>query len=182
MIQNIQAGDAQAFASLVHLYKDPAVSLAYSILLNQEDAEETAQDAFVKAYTSLHTFKGHSRFATWFYRIVVNTALNKHRLKKWEKEEITEAIEMTVPGDMENILAAQITADHKKQIQTALHALPANERLCLTLFYLQEMTVTEIAETTGLTASNIKVLLHRGRKNLYAALYKQLKTELTNFI
>ena len=63
IIKNVVAGDAQAFVVLVNTYKDRAVLLAYNIVLNQEDAEEVAQDAFVKAYSSLHSFKADARFS-----------------------------------------------------------------------------------------------------------------------
>lgn len=182
IIKNVVAGNAQAFAVLVNTYKDMAVLLAYNILLNQEDAEEVAQDAFVKAYTSLHSFKADARFSTWLYRIVVNTALNKKKLKKQFAVEITEALSNEMPFGNNNILALQITGEHRKHIQFALKSLHANERLCLTLYYLNELSVEEIHELTAITTSNIKVLLYRGRKNLYTALHRHLKNEITTLI
>jgi len=182
IIKNVVAGEASAFAILVNTYKDMAVLLAYNILLNQEDAEEVAQDAFVKAYTALHTFKADSRFSTWLYRIVINTALNKKKLKKQYLLEITESLQDELPAVNADILATQITGEHRKYIQLALQSLHVNERLCITLYYLNELSVEEIRELTDLSAANIKVLLYRGRKNLYAALDKQLKSELTNLI
>lgn len=182
IIAQVAAGNTQAFAALVDAYKDMAVLLAYNILLNREDAEEVAQDAFVKAYTSLHTFKGDARFSTWLYRIVVNTALNKRRLKKHYAMEITEALSDELPSDITTIPAAQITAEHRKYIQSALQSLQLNERLCISLYYLHELSVGEIRSMTDISAPNIKVLLHRGRKKLYTALRRQLKTEINNFI
>jgi RNA polymerase sigma factor (sigma-70 family) len=182
IIKNVIAGDAQAFSMLVTTYKDMAALLAYNILLNQEDAEEVAQDAFVKAYTSLHTFKAEARFSTWLYRIVVNTALNKKKLKKHDAVEITEALSEQLTSDIHNLQYTQITGEHRKHIQLALQALNVNERLCITLHYLNELSVEEIHELTNISSSNIKVLLYRGRKNLYRALHNYLKSELTNLI
>ena len=182
IIRKVVAGDAQAFAGLVNTYKDMAVLLAYNILLNREDAEEVAQDAFVKAYKSLHSFKSDARFSTWLYRIIVNTALNKKKLKKQYPLEITEIVAAEVPSDINNIFATQITREHRKHIQVALKSINTNERLCITLYYLNELSVEEIYELTGITTSNIKVLLYRGRKNLYAALHRHLKNEITNLI
>ena len=182
IIKNVVAGNAQAFAVLVNTYKDMAVLLAYNILLIQEDAEEVAQDAFVKAYSSLHSFKADARFSTWLYRIVVNTALNKKRLKKLCPVQITETLAAQLPSSIDNIFAAQITSEHRKHIQVALKSIDANERLCLTLYYLNELSVEEIRELTNITTSNIKVLLYRGRKSLYTALRRYLKNEITNLI
>ena len=182
IIKNILAGDVKAFALLVNAYKDMAVILAYNILLNQEDAEEVAQDAFVKAYTSLHSFTAASKFSTWMYRIIVNTALNKKKLKKRHTVEITESLGEELPAGINLIFATQLTREHRKYIQLGLRSLNDNERLCIILHYLNELSVAEIQELTGITTSNIKVLLYRGRKNLYAALYKHLKIEITNLI
>ena len=182
LIKNVVAGDAQAFVVLVNTYKDMAVLLAYNIVLNQEDAEELAQDAFVKAYNAMHSFKADARFATWFYRIVVNTALNKKKLKKHYPVEITESLSDQLPSGINDIFATQITSEHRKHIQAALQLINVNERLCLTLYYLNELSVEEIHELTSITTSNIKMLLYRGRKNLYTALHRHLKNEITNLI
>ena len=179
VIKNVVAGNAHAFASLVNTYKDRTVLLAYNILLNQEDAEEVAQDAFIKAYTALHSFKADARFATWLYRIVVNTALNKKKLKKHYAVEITASLGDVLSADVHT---TQITGEHRKHIQLALQTLNDKERLCIALYYLNELSVEEIRELTGLSIANIKVLLYRGRKNLYSALHKQLKSEITTII
>jgi RNA polymerase sigma-70 factor (ECF subfamily) len=180
IIKNVIAGQVQEFAVLVNTYKDMVVLLAYNILLNQEDSEEVAQDAFVKAYTALHSFKADARFSTWLYRIVVNTALNKKKLKRYYSIEITQAMVEEQSLDINNIQITQITAEHRKHIQLALQSLNVNERLCMTLYYLNELTIEEIHQQTGISTSNIKVLLYRGRKNLYTALHKHLKGEITN--
>ncbi|MGZ3880895.1 MAG: RNA polymerase sigma factor [Flavisolibacter sp.] len=182
LVKNVVAGDKQAFAELVNAYKDMAILLAYNIVLNQEDAEEIAQDAFVKAYSRLDSFRSDARFSTWLYRIVVNTALNKKKLKKHYPVEITESLGDELASGTNDIFATQITNEHRKHIQVALQSINANERLCLTLFYLNELSVEEIRELTRITTSNIKVLLYRGRKNLYAALHRHLKNETINLI
>jgi RNA polymerase sigma factor (sigma-70 family) len=182
IIKNVVAGDVHAFAVLVNTYKDMAVILAYNILLNQEDAEEVAQDAFVKAYSSLYSFKAGSKFSTWLYRIIVNTALNKKKLKKHRTIEITESLNDELPAGVNTILATQIMVEHRKHIQLGLRSINDNERLCITLYYLNELSVEEIHKLTAIRTSNIKVLLYRGRKNLYTALQKHLKNEITNLI
>lgn len=182
IIQEVLAGDVHAFARLVNNYKNMAVTLAYNILLNREDAEEAAQDAFVKAYSSIRSFKANSKFSTWLYRIIVNTALNKKKIKKHYSIELNESFNTGLLVDSNNTNAPNIAVEHKKHIQLAMKSLNDNERICITLYYLNELSVEEINELTGITTSNIKVLLYRGRKNLYTALHKYLKGEITNLL
>ncbi|MEO6328579.1 MAG: sigma-70 family RNA polymerase sigma factor [Ginsengibacter sp.] len=182
IIQKVLAGDVQAYATLVNHYKDMALSLAYNILLNREEAEEAAQDAFVKAYTSLRSFKGNARFSTWVYRIIVNTALNKKKTRKYFSVELHESLDEELPLELNNVVITNTNAEHKKYIQLAMRSLNDNERICIALYYLNELSVEEINELTGISTSNIKVLLHRARKNLYKALHHYLKDEITNLI
>ena len=179
IIQAVLTGDLQAYTSLVNTYKDGAVMLAYNILLNREDAEEAAQDAFVSVYTSLHTFRSASRFSTWLYRIVLNTALNKKKLKKRISAPLTQTLEYELPAALNGALAIQAIAEQRTLIRQAISTLNDKERICITLYYLNELPVEEIHELTGISRSNIKVLLHRARKNLYEALPAYLKKEST---
>ena len=180
VIQKVLAGDIHAYATLVDQYKDMAVSLAYNILLNREDAEEVAQDAFIKAYRSLYAFKATAKFSTWLYRIIVNMALNKKKLKKYDTISIDQSLhEQPVTNNHDLNLLNKV---NKKHIQAALQTIGDNERICISLYYLDELSVEEIHEITRISMSNIKVLLHRGRKSLYASLQRLLKNEITDLI
>lgn len=180
IINKVLAGEVAAYSELVNRYSNMVFTLAYNILLNREDAEEIAQDVFVKAFTSLQSFKQASKFSTWLYRIVVNAALNKKKLHKLITVDITE--QATEKQDDTYLLPQYDDKDIKQIVQIAINALPDNERICITLFYLNELSVSEIAELTGITIANIKVLLHRGRKHLYDQLNSLLKTELNRLI
>ncbi len=82
IVEKVLGGDANAYAIIVENYKDMAVTLAYNILLSREDAEEAAQDAFIKAYTGLKSYNGSAKFSTWLFRIIINTSLNKKEDEK----------------------------------------------------------------------------------------------------
>jgi RNA polymerase sigma-70 factor (ECF subfamily) len=180
VIQKVLNGDMHAYTTLVDSYKDMAVTLAHNILLNREDAEEVAQDAFIKAYQSLYSFKATAKFSTWLYRIIVNTALNKRKLKKYQ----TVTIDNSLPAEqvIDTGYYPEMANADKKHIQVALKLVSENERICISLYYLDELSVEEIHEITGITTSNIKVLLYRGRKSLYNALQQLLKNEITDLI
>lgn len=182
IINDVLAGDITAFASLVSKYRNMVFTLVYNILLNREDAEEIAQDTFVKAYKGLAYFKGRSLFSTWLYKIAVNTALNKKKIKKVSISSIEEHGENEQQEDIYSLLEQYENSDRKKFVQLALEHLKDDERLCITMYYLNELQVSEIHELTGISAANIKVLLYRGRKNLYHQLKKLLKAEINNLI
>jgi RNA polymerase sigma factor (sigma-70 family) len=182
IIQQIVAGNTAMYSLLINRYKNKVFSLACSIVSNREDAEEIAQDAFVKAFKGLSSFQERSSFSTWLYRIVVNTALNKKKVKKLITVGDTDQIKRDEALDF-NLLTVYLKRDdQRKFIRMALNTLSEQEKLCLTLFYLSELSVKEIQEITAISESNIKVLLLRGRKHLYEQLEKLLKSEVKNLI
>ncbi|MEP6682294.1 MAG: sigma-70 family RNA polymerase sigma factor [Parafilimonas sp.] len=182
IINDIKAGNIVAYNVLVNKYKNMVFTLAYNIILNREDAEELSQDVFVKAFKSLSSFKGDAKFSTWLYRIVVNTSLNKKKLKK--PVTFLSEPELLLKSETELIylLKQHETNDIKRFVQAAIHFLKEDERLCITMFYINELSVNEINELTGITVANVKVLLHRGRNNLYHHLKMMLKKELKDII
>lgn len=156
-----------------------AITLAYNIVMNHADAEDVAQDSFIKAYTSIRSFKGNARFSTWFYRIVVNTALNKQKRYKLTNVEQPEELNDEPAANSFTNLQNQ---EQKKFIRQALLNLSEAERICITLYYMNELSIAEVETITGFTASNIKLLLHRGRKHLYGELNRVLKLELKDIL
>ena len=102
IIDTILAGNSNAYSILVDRYKNRVITLAYNILQNREDAEEVAQDAFVKAFSALKEFKKQAAFGTWLYRIVINTALNKRKRKKLFVVDITQEVMDGEPADFDN--------------------------------------------------------------------------------
>ncbi len=182
IITRILKGDSAAYGALVTKYSNMVFTLAYNIILNREDAEEVAQDAFLKAFNALPSFKKQSTFPTWLYRIVVNVALNKKKLKKFIVADINEEITTEEDYKIYPLLEQYESRDQKKFIQLAMSALREDERICITMFYLNELSVSEIHELTEISVANIKVLLHRGRKHLYAQLNNLLKTEIKNLM
>lgn len=181
LIEKIKEGDTSAFRQIVEKYKDVSLSLACSILKDEQLAEDVLQDSFIKVYQKIKTFKGNSAFSTWLYRIVVNTSYNelkkrKDHLRISEVEEKREIIERT-----ENINNLK-EADQKKYILLALQELRADEALILRLFYLCELKISEIQKITGFKESKIKVDMHRGRINFHDILKKLLGTEINTLI
>ncbi|QMU31172.1 RNA polymerase sigma factor [Adhaeribacter radiodurans] len=182
-VQQVLCGNTAGYTVLVEKYKHLATTLAFKITGNKQDAEEVAQDAFVKAFRALPGFRSESKFSTWLYRIVYNSAISKTRRKisfavSLEDADLTETELEQVGLQMLNLQ----TAEQSKYIDLALSQLPAHENLLLTLFYLHEKSVEEIKEITGLSKANIKVKLFRGRQKMYLYLQGVLKHEWKEII
>ena len=184
-IERILRGDTVAFRELVNRHKDFAFTLAYRILNSREDAEEAAQDAFVRAYNGLATFNREAKFTTWLYRIVVNCALTVQQRRKKPTEDLEN---VHVIAKYEATKRANDTSDSLKNkeqkfyIQKALKLLSPDDVTMITLFYLKENSLEEIAETVGIETNTVKVKLHRARKRLAEAMQNLLKGEAKNLI
>lgn len=164
-IRRILNGDSEAFRQLITKYKDMAYSIAMSVVKDEFYAEEIIQGSFLIAYDKLATFKGASKFSTWFYRIVINEAF---KLAKRHKTEFVDYVETPpeISDGIDNAILKLEVDDQKYIINEALKKISAKESLVLRLFYLDEMSIEEITGITGWSYSNIKVILHRARINL----------------
>jgi len=174
-IQQIILGDASRFSWFVTTYKDIAFSLALRLLENEQDAEEVVQDAFLRAFRSIGNFKGDSKFSTWLYSIVVNLSFT--RLKKRKSERTYETLELAEEcfDAIETGYNRLVSQDRTKLIEQALGRLPPEDRLILTLYYLEEQSLSEIASITGINKENVKMKLHRARRKMYGILSNILK-------
>jgi len=158
-IDKVLQGDKHAFRYFVKEYKNHAYNLAISIVKDADNAEDIVQDSFIKAYKSLRSFKRDAKFSSWLYRIVVNEAYMFLRKNKINFSEIDDRIsQLAFEESKEN---EQLELAKKMML-----SLNPNEALVLNLFYLEEKKIKEIAFITGWSTSNVKVLLHRARKNV----------------
>jgi RNA polymerase sigma-70 factor (ECF subfamily) len=178
-INLILDGNTNAFSVLVNRYKDLVFTLTLRMLKNREEAEEVAQDSFIKAYKSLNRFKGDSKFSTWIYKIAYNASLD--RLKKNKKhyndvpiDEFTEHQVKTIDNALDNLESKEQT----KAIQDCIALLPSEDSFLLTLYYFDEISLDEISQTVGLTSNNVKVKIFRARKKLATILKNRLEPEI----
>jgi len=182
-IDKVLQGDTNAFAYLIDKYKNMAYTIAIKIVKNAEDAEEVAQDSFLKAYQKLETFKGNSKFSTWLYTIIYRNSISKIRKNKVVTTDIDSFVidNHTTDFDSPQIEAIK-NSEQKKYIAAAIDNLPETDALLITLFYLNESSVEEIEKITGLTKTNVKVKIFRARKKLYNELSLLLKEEVKELI
>lgn len=178
-IDRIMEGDSQAFAPLVDRYKNLVYTLALRMVKNTEEAEEAAQDTFVKVFRSLEKFKGESKFSTWIYRIAYNTCLD--RIKKHKSVPLVVAIDDYGTRQLrstENVLDTLDDEERYRALQECLQQLPGEDAFLLTLYYFEEQSLEEIAKVIGIKANNVKIKLFRCRKKLGEILRAKLEPEI----
>ena len=180
LIEKILGGDPSPYNLLIERHKDYAFTLALRVLNNREDAEEVAHDAFLKAFRSLSSFKMESKFTTWFYKIVVNMSISRRRKKRLDTEEI-EVGNTTHYSSFED-LGGMPKDDRKYFIDQALEQLSDEEKILITLFYFEELSMEEVSEITGIDRNNLKVKIFRARKKMAGVLTKMLKGEVHSLL
>ena len=161
-----QAGDMGAFEQLYRRYVGRVHAVCLRLAGNRSTAEECTQDAFVKAWESLKSFRGDSSFGTWVHRIAVNTVLERHRTQ------LRQAAWVTVKDDeiLEAVPAPAAEPGHGIDLEQCIAELPPAARTVFVLFDVEGHSHEEIAQLTGLAVGTSKAHLHRARQLLRARL------------
>jgi len=184
MIEEVLGGQTETFHQLIRPYERSVYLMALSMLKNEAEAEEAAQEAFIKAYRNLGRFRSDSRFSTWLIAIVLNEARARLRRKM---PALTDSIDDTsddspVPAqltDWREIPSESLERQEVRDIiRRALLTLPLAYREVFILREIEDRNVQETASTLGITAASVKMRLHRARMMLQKQLAPQLKTAL----
>ncbi len=180
-INQVLEGQVNAFSVLVERYQGLVYTVVYRMIKNKEQAEEVAQDSFIKAYKSLSNYRGDAKFSTWLYTIAYRKSLDaikasKRMITSELIEEVSEG-EMELVGDALNYLQIK---ERKKIISDSIMKLPEDEAAIITLYYFEEKSVKEIVEIVDLTADNVKIKLYRSRKKLYSILKYHISPEISS--
>ncbi len=181
LIDQTLKGDTKAFGELVERYQAFVYTIVIRIVKVREEAEEVAQDTFIKAFQSLSSYRGESKFSSWLYSIAYRKALDA--LRKNKKNSSLELIEEITEGDcsvIENALSYIEDQERSEVIKKCILELPEKEAAIITLFYFEEQSIKEIAKITQLTEDNIKVKLYRSRKKLFSLLKHYILPEAYN--
>jgi RNA polymerase sigma factor (sigma-70 family) len=182
LLNGIRAGDKLAYKELINRHKDYAFTVAYRILNSREDAEEVAQDAFMQVFGALKSFNGESKFTTWFYRIVFNAALMQKRKNRIFTDDIETSSEAFLVSNSSDSADNLRKNERQQAIKQALQNLSADDSMMITLFYLKEQSLEEIAEIIQISAETAKVKIHRARKRLAEEMKRLLKEEVRSLL
>ena len=167
IIQLARAGRWQeAFENLVPAYRRRVFGLAYGILRDRAAAEDLSQEVFVKVWQALPRYDGRARLSTWIYAITRNAAVSALRARRRSVSMSDPAVLAEVEGMAATPAAEPADAGLRRQVE----ALPEKQRLAVTLYYLDERTVDEVAGMMGLPVNTVKTHLHRARASLATAL------------
>ncbi|MBY8913354.1 RNA polymerase sigma factor SigW [Bacillus sp. YC2] len=177
-IKQVKKGDQNAFADIVDLYKDKIYQLCYRMLGNVHEAEDIAQEAFIRAYVNIDSFDINRKFSTWLYRIATNLTIDRIRKKKpdyYLDAEVAGAEGLTMYSQIaaDGVLPedAVLSLELSDTIQRKILKLPDKYRTVIVLKYIDELSLIEIGEILNIPVGTVKTRIHRGRE----ALRKQLR-------
>lgn len=172
-IKAVKKGDQNAFADIVEMYKDKVYQLCYRMLGNRHEAEDAAQEAFIRAYVNIHTYNPNLKFSSWLYRIATNLSIDRMRKKKPDVY-----LDAEVAGTDGLTMHSQLADEQRspedeleglelqRTVQEAILKLPEKYRTVIVLKYIDELSLQEISEILDLPVGTVKTRIHRGREAL----------------
>lgn len=172
-IKQVLRGDQNAFGEIVELYKDNVFQICFRMLWDRHEAEDAAQETFLKAFLNIHTYDQTKKFATWLYRIATNLCIDKIRKRKPDYH-----LDAEIAGTDGLNMYAQLASDGRlpeeevesMEIQASIHEailqLPDKYRAVIVLKYIEELPLQEIADILELPLGTVKTRVHRGREAL----------------
>lgn len=170
LIEKAKKGDKAAFEELVRLHEQNVYNLALKLLKNREDALDAAQEAFIKAWINIDSFRGDSKFSVWIYRLTYNTCLDALRkMKKGEIISLTsedDEAEKDIPDETPTPEEEVLRQETRRSVRRAVEELPEEYRRILVMREFTEMTYAEISSVTGLNEGTVKSRLSRARAKL----------------
>ena len=180
IIQQVLQGNQNAYATLVNRYQSFVFTIVLRYVKAREDAEEVAQDVFVKAYRSLSDFKGASKFSTWLYTITTTSCITFLRKKKLEVHSLDNEKVFAVADNVDGGMSANQIEQKSKvtMVNEAIALLSPDDAQVITLFYKGEQTLEEIAQALGKEVNTVKVQLHRARTRLKEKMQKHFSHEV----
>lgn len=173
IIKEILSGKTEHYEYFLDCYGQQVFVLVDRIVSCQEEAEELTQDVFIKAFQQLSSFKAESSFSTWIYRIATNTALSAIRKRKNEVIRLDDSVFANLSDTQVDEALEDDSEEQLQRLQRAMEQLEADERALITLYYMEEKPLAEVAFIMRLTEANVKVKLHRIRKKLYIFIKNQ---------
>jgi RNA polymerase sigma-70 factor (ECF subfamily) len=165
LITEVQQGSHDAFRLLVERHMRQAYDVAFGILGNHHDADDATQEAFVKAYRSISSFRSASSFGTWLYRIVTNESLNRvKRSKRKQRNEVQ--LEHAENETVSYQMSSMTIDDTQRYLERALHELPTLQRAVVMLRHLNGLSTHQVSRILECSEGTVKTHLHRGLKKM----------------
>ena len=191
LMLDVKAGDEASFELLLHRYRTPLVNFLYRMVRNREQAEDLAQEVFLRVYRAREDYVPSAKFTTWLFRIATNLALNSVRDTRYHKLEVSIDAPITDPEDGDertldipekhpNIEQHLVEDARRKMIRHAIDKLPEKQRAAVLLHKYQELDYAEIAKILACSESALKSLLFRAYESLRVELAPLVAQQVKN--
>jgi len=177
LIKEAQAGDTDAFADLVTMHGTLVYNLALRTLGDVQEAEDVAQETFVRAWKALPRFRADARLSTWLYRIATNLCYNRLPRLKRELAALDPDQEIELADERQKVEEALVSAEMIAQVNTAVNQLPESYRLLISLRHMQGLSYAEIADVANLSLGSVKTGIYRARQQLRKMLAEEMGRE-----
>ncbi|MDN4527238.1 RNA polymerase sigma factor SigW [Fictibacillus fluitans] len=183
LVTQVKSGNREAFEGLVEIYKDKIYRLCYRMVGDRHEAEDLAQEAFVRAFVNIDKYSGSYKFSTWLYRIATNLCIDRLRKRKPDY-----SMDAEIPGTEGATLYSQVAdadplpedeveeKEKRDQLQQEIMKLPEKYRTAILLKYIEDMSLEEISSVMDLPVPTVKTRIHRGREALKKAYKKVAKS------
>jgi len=171
-VERTLSGELDAFEGIVRRWQKPLIHLAYRFSHDQTRSEDMAQEAFLRAYRSLSSWRIDSAFSTWLYAVALNCYRSEYRRKFREPVGLEDVAE---PRDMRAADSGLEKRSEEQQLHRTVQSLPPKYREAVILFYLQEMSLKDTADVLGIAEGTLKARLFRGREMLRKKLVRDAK-------
>lgn len=165
-LQQAQQGDDLAFSYLVEAYQRPVYNLCYRMMGNANDAEDAAQETFIRAYKALDRYDPSRKFSTWLLSIASNYCIDQHRRRKLPTFSVDALDSPIIPDDGLSVEAQMMQDERQVRVSALLDTLQPKDKAAIVMRYWYDYSYEEIAESLSLTVSAVKSRLHRARKDL----------------
>ncbi len=184
IISRVLQGDQHAYAELVKRYQNFVFTICMRYTDSREDAEEIAQDIFVKAYRCLADFRGESKFSTWLYTIVNTSCITFLRKKKLETKSLDDERVFAVADNIDSGMRANQVEQKSRvaMVNQAIQLLSPDDAKIISLFYKGEQSLDEIGVIMGIDPNTVKVKLHRARQRLKEKMEKHFTQEVRDLV
>jgi RNA polymerase sigma-70 factor (ECF subfamily) len=180
-ITQARRGDDEAFALIVERYQRPVFNLCYRMLGNPTEAEDAAQESFIRVYTRLSTYDEERKFSSWILSIASHYCIDRLRRRKFQMVSWEEIPSWTWPSDPDpQPEEVVLTRDKERQVQALLETLPPEYKAALVLRYWQGYSYEEIAQTLNASVSAVKSRLFRARRMMAEAASQTEETQVGN--